>query len=159
MPDISFMGLFGDLFHDNRLRSTKQFNILRERRDRFEKNILEYISDRQHKLFLDKICFVLGIFLDFWHVKGVAWLWITAFIMGKYPYLMLLFSTLTVIPLVTLRYFLYRRVKHHFFLADLCYFVNLLMILLNFFRDSKVLLVSLFGLVNGPVAWAIYGKI
>jgi hypothetical protein len=65
MPDISFMGLFGDLFHDNRLRSTKQFNILRERRDRFEKNILEYISDRQHKLFLDKICFVLGIFLDF----------------------------------------------------------------------------------------------
>jgi hypothetical protein len=62
----------------------------------------------------------------------------------------------TIIPLILVRYFIYKSKKWHYFLADLCYFLNVLLMLLFLFPNSRFLYSATFCLTNGPVAWAIY---
>ena len=60
------------------------------------------------------------------------------------------------IGLVSIRFPMYRKTGWHYFLADLCYFANFLILLWLFvFPHSRALYIGLFALVNGPVSWAI----
>ena len=55
-----------------------------------------------------------------------------------------------------IRYYNYHKIGFHYFLADLCYFVNLLMILsIWFFPQSKRLFISTYCLAMGNNAVAI----
>lgn len=79
IPDLSYIGLFGDLpLFDISLKEIKTtFSNVREKlssptRGR-RQHVLEWLASKQHKLFLDKICFVLG----------VTYIWLTAFLMGS----------------------------------------------------------------------------
>ena len=55
-----------------------------------------------------------------------------------------------------IRYYKYHKIGFHYFLADLCYFVNLLLILsIWFFPQSKRLFISTYCLAFGNNAVAI----
>lgn len=55
-----------------------------------------------------------------------------------------------------IRWYKYHKIGFHYFLADLCYFVNMLLILsIWFFPQSKRLLISTFCLAFGNNAVAI----
>lgn len=50
----------------------------------------------------------------------------------------------------------YRHIQYHYFLFDLCYFVNVLcLVYIWVFPTSQLLFMSIFALSNGPLAWAI----
>lgn len=54
------------------------------------------------------------------------------------------------------RYYTYHKKGYHYFLADLCYFVNLLLMLsLWVFPNSRRLMISAYCLSYGNNAWAI----
>jgi hypothetical protein len=121
-----------------------------DHRDKFIKEkqsmLRSRISTQKLHRFRDKITFVLG----------VSYLWLTALILGKFPKWFSLYNFITVISLVTVRWFYYRSKKWHYFLADLCYFVNAAIIALTFFfPNSRHLFAAVFCLVNGPVGFAI----
>ena len=55
-----------------------------------------------------------------------------------------------------LRWYTYHKIGYHYFLADLCYFVNMLLVLtIWFFPQSKRLLISTYCLAFGNNAIAI----
>ncbi|KAI8903591.1 hypothetical protein EDD86DRAFT_214822 [Gorgonomyces haynaldii] len=109
--------------------------------------ILNRLSKEKQIMLRDKISFVFG----------ASYLWTTGFVFGRFPHLIPIYYLLTTGPLIVVRYFLYRKKSWHYFLADLCYFTNFLTVLLLFvFPDNQVLYNAVFGLANGPVAWAIY---
>ncbi|KAI8901703.1 hypothetical protein BC833DRAFT_521882, partial [Globomyces pollinis-pini] len=105
------------------------------------------LNQQQTVLLRDKFTFVLG----------VSYIWLTTLMLSRYPDWFPLYYLVTILPLTTVRWFYYRALKWHFFLADLCYIVNgLLIVFLFYMPDSKPLFFALFGLANGPVGWAIY---
>lgn len=58
--------------------------------------------------------------------------------------------------LLFLRYFIYRSKRWHYFVFDLCYFVNgMTLLFLWILPDSRTLFLATYGLTHGPVAWAI----
>jgi len=58
--------------------------------------------------------------------------------------------------LYAIRYYLYRKAKWQFFLIDVCYFVNLLIILWAFFfpKDARIFL-ALYSFSNGLPLWSV----
>jgi hypothetical protein len=64
--------------------------------------------------------------------------------------------TIKAIFLITLRWWLYRKDKYHYFLYDFCYFGNFLTLLyVLFFPHSRALFLVVFAFANGPLAWAV----
>ncbi|KAJ3203981.1 hypothetical protein HK099_001307 [Clydaea vesicula] len=95
----------------------------------------------------DKFAFVLG----------VSNLWITPVLITSYPNFVPFYYAMITIPLIVLRFLLYRSKKWHYFTADLCYVVNFLTVLcLYAFPSSNFMFIATFCLAHGPVAWAIY---
>ena len=104
------------------------------------------MSTQKGKRLQDKITFVLG----------VTYIWLTCLVMVRFPDLFPLYHLLTILPMVSIRWFTYKSKKWQFFLADLCYFVNALLLVILFFYPSSALFTAVFFLAHGPVAWAIY---
>ncbi|GMF00210.1 unnamed protein product [[Candida] boidinii] len=77
-------------------------------------------------------------------------------IIGKYPqYLHILYSILFVI-LMPIRYLTYYKVGYGYYLVDLCYYVNaLLMIYIWGFPESKMLYVTCFAFTFGTLSFAV----
>jgi hypothetical protein len=69
--------------------------------------ILEKLKERKSVLLRDKFSFVLG----------VTYIWVTSFIISGAPNLMPFYYFITILPLITLRWFLYKSKKWHYFLA------------------------------------------
>mmetsp|Transcript_19835 Transcript_19835/g.50711 ORF Transcript_19835/g.50711 Transcript_19835/m.50711 type:complete len:347 (-) Transcript_19835:291-1331(-) len=58
--------------------------------------------------------------------------------------------------LMPIRFWMYRRVKWHYFMLDFCYFANLaLLLFLWVFPSEPRLFLMVFADANGPLAWAI----
>lgn len=74
---------------------------------RQKQRLLRRLSDQQRMLLQDKIAFVLG----------VSYIWVTGVIFGMCPHVMPTYYAVTVIPLIALRYVLYKKKKFHYFLA------------------------------------------
>jgi Protein of unknown function (DUF2838) len=111
------------------------------------------MKNRLGQTSIDKLTFVIG----------VSYIWMTTLVLGRFPDWMPIYYFITTLPLVTIRWFIYSIIladleskKWHFFLADLCYFVNALLVFLLFFHPSKHLFAAVFLLAHGPVAWAIF---
>ncbi|KAF8949812.1 hypothetical protein BGZ52_004691 [Haplosporangium bisporale] len=96
--------------------------------------------------FMDKVAFTLGMF----ECCCTPWL------VAQYPEWIPLVHTVQVATLIMVRYFLYKKKSWHFFLLDMCYFVNVAVILyLYVFPQSQALLGAVWLLSLGPLAFAI----
>ena len=94
----------------------------------------------------DKISFICGVLNVF----------ISGFIIGRCPEYFHLWYTAQLIYFMPIRFYTYRRRGYHYFLADLCYFVNFLLSLsLWVFPASKRLFMAAYCLSYGNNAVAI----
>lgn len=94
----------------------------------------------------DKISFVVGV--------GNAC--VAPALALRYPNSIPLYYSIQLVVLVILRYVIYRSRRWHYFIFDICYFVNCMtMLFLWAFPHSSLLFIATFCMTNGPVAWAI----
>ncbi|KAG2209169.1 uncharacterized protein EV154DRAFT_503097 [Mucor mucedo] len=94
----------------------------------------------------DKISFVVGV--------GNAC--VAPALALRYPNSIPLYYSVQLVVLVILRYVIYRSRRWHYFIFDICYFVNCMtMLFLWVFPHSSILFLATFCMTNGPVAWAI----
>ncbi|CAL3964977.1 hypothetical protein PZA11_002153 [Diplocarpon coronariae] len=89
-------------------------------------------------------------------ICGVLNVLISGYLIGGYPELFPWWYTAQLLYLMPIRYYTYHRRGYHYFLADLCYFVNFLcMCTIWFFPNSKRLFISTYCLAFGNNAIAI----
>ncbi|KAI1306545.1 hypothetical protein EDD11_004708 [Mortierella claussenii] len=96
--------------------------------------------------FMDKVAFTLGMF----ECCCTPWL------VAQYPEWIPFVHTLQASVLIVVRYVLYKKKSWHFFLLDMCYFVNVIVILyLYVFPQSQALFGAVWLLSHGPLGFAI----
>jgi hypothetical protein len=89
-------------------------------------------------------------------IAAVLNIFITGYLIGGYPQYMHYWYTLQVFYFLPIRAYTYKKKGYHYFLADLCYFVNLLTLLSVYvFPRSKRLFISTYCLAMGNNAIAI----
>ncbi|CAK7212416.1 hypothetical protein SEUCBS140593_001496 [Sporothrix eucalyptigena] len=89
-------------------------------------------------------------------ICGVLNIFISGYLIGGWPQYMHLWYTAQILYFMPIRFYTYHKRGYHYFLADLCYFVNFLLILsLWVFPSSKRLFVSTYCLAFGNNAVAI----
>ncbi|UKZ83685.1 hypothetical protein TrVFT333_011494 [Trichoderma virens FT-333] len=89
-------------------------------------------------------------------ICGVMNIFASGYLMGGYPEWFHIWYTVQLIYFMPIRIFTYHRRGYHYFLADLCYFVNvLLMLSLWVFPHSKRLFTAAYCLAYGNNAVAI----
>lgn len=89
-------------------------------------------------------------------IGGVLNIFISGYLIGAHPQYFHLWYTLQLLYFMTVRFYTYHKRGYHYFLADLCYFVNLLLLLsIWVFPNSKRLFISTFCLAFGNNAVAI----
>lgn len=78
------------------------------------------------------------------------------FLIGKYPQWFHVFHTVLFCVLMPIRFYTYFKLSFQYYLADLCYYVNLLLMLFIWgFPDSRTLFVSVFSLAFGTLSFAV----
>jgi hypothetical protein len=89
-------------------------------------------------------------------IGGVLNIFISGYLIGGYPEYFHIWYTGQLVYFMPLRYYTYHKRGYHYFLADLCYFVNFLLLLsIWFFPNSKRLFISTYCLAYGNNAVAI----
>lgn len=89
-------------------------------------------------------------------IAGVLNIFISGFLIGAYPEYFYFWYTGQLLFFMPIRYYKYHKRGYHYFLADLCYFVNLLAFLSFWiFPRSKRLFISTYCLTYGNNAVAI----
>ncbi|KAK0803143.1 hypothetical protein LTS16_016115 [Friedmanniomyces endolithicus] len=89
-------------------------------------------------------------------VSAVLNIFISAYMIGAFPEYFHYWYTVQLLYFMPIRWYNYHKIGFHYFLADLCYFVNLLLILsIWFFPQSKRLFISTYCLAMGNNAVAI----
>ncbi|KAI3543962.1 F-box protein [Colletotrichum paranaense] len=89
-------------------------------------------------------------------IFGVMNIFVSGLLMGGWPEYFHLWYTVQVLYFMPIRYFTYHRRGYHYFLADLCYFVNLLLVLsIWIFPGSRRLFLATYCLAFGNNAVAI----
>ncbi|GAM86042.1 hypothetical protein ANO11243_040520 [Dothideomycetidae sp. 11243] len=89
-------------------------------------------------------------------IGGVLNILISGYLIGAAPEIFHYWYTAQLVYFMPVRWYTYHKIGFHYFLADLCYFVNFLMILcIWFFPNSKRLFISTFCLAFGNNAIAI----
>ncbi|KAF3760243.1 hypothetical protein M406DRAFT_269654 [Cryphonectria parasitica EP155] len=89
-------------------------------------------------------------------ICGVLNIFLTGYLIGAYPEYMHLWYSVQILYFMPIRFYTYHKRGYHYFLADLCYFVNfVLMASLWAFPGSKRLFISAFCLAFGNNAVAI----
>ena len=77
-------------------------------------------------------------------------IFISGYLIGGYPQYMHIWYTAQLVYFMPIRFFTYHRRGYHYFLADLCYFTNLLVFLsLWVFPGSKRLFTAAYCLAFG----------
>lgn len=89
-------------------------------------------------------------------IAGVLNIFISGYLIGACPEYFHIWFSIQLAYFMPIRYFTYHAKGYHYFLADLCYFVNLLcMLSIWVFPNSKRLFISTFCLTFGNNAAAI----
>lgn len=89
-------------------------------------------------------------------IAGVLNIFISGYLIGAFPQYFYWWFSLQAAYFMPIRYFTYQAKGYHYFLADLCYFVNLLNLLsIWVFPNSKRLFIGTFCLTFGNNAAAI----
>ena len=83
-------------------------------------------------------------------------LFYAGYIIGSHPDYFHAFYTIELALLLPLRFYTYRKKEYHYFLADLCYFVNALnLVYIWLFPASGPLFISCYALSFGTLSWAV----
>ncbi|KAH9211236.1 hypothetical protein DL95DRAFT_190106 [Leptodontidium sp. 2 PMI_412] len=89
-------------------------------------------------------------------ICGVLNVLISGYLIGGYPEFFHYWYTAQLLYFMPIRYYTYHKRGYHYFLADLCYFVNFMCVLtIWFFPNSKRLFISTYCLAFGNNAIAI----
>jgi hypothetical protein len=89
-------------------------------------------------------------------ICGVMNIFVSGYLIGGFPEWFHLWYTAQVLYFMPIRFYTYHRRGYHYFLADLCYFVNfLLMLSIWVFPNSKRLFTAVYCLAYGNNAVAI----
>jgi len=89
-------------------------------------------------------------------ICGVMNIFVSGYLIGGYPEWFHLWYTVQVLYFMPIRFYTYHKRGYHYFLADLCYFVNfLLMLSIWVFPSSKRLFTAVYCLAFGNNAVAI----
>ncbi len=89
-------------------------------------------------------------------IFGVLNIFMSGYLIGGYPDIFHLWYTAQVLYFMPIRFYTYHKQGYHYFLADLCYFVNfLLMLSIWVFPGSKRLFTAVYCLAFGNNAVAI----
>ena len=89
-------------------------------------------------------------------IAGVMNILVSGYLLGGFPEYFYIWFSVQLAYFMPIRYYRYHKKGYHYFLADLCYFVNVLcMLSLWVFPGSKRLFISTFCLVFGNNAVAI----
>lgn len=124
-----------------------------EQFDRYRKRMRQRV-DKLGKQWNDTKAISLREKISF--ICGVMNIFISGYLIGAYPEYFHLWYTAQLVYFMPIRMFTYHRRGYHYFLADLCYFVNvLLMLSLWAFPASKRLFTAAFCLAFGNNAVAI----
>ncbi|KAK3675273.1 hypothetical protein LTR78_004783 [Recurvomyces mirabilis] len=124
-----------------------------EQLDKYRKRMRESV-DRLGRRWTDAKTVTLKEKISF--VTAVLNIFISAYMIGAYPQYFHYWYSLQLAYFMPLRWYSYQKIGFHYFLADLCYFVNLLLILaIWFFPQSKRLFISTYCLAFGNNAVAI----
>lgn len=89
-------------------------------------------------------------------IFGVMNIFISGYLLGGFPQYFQYWYTAQILYFMPIRFYTYHKRGYHYFLADLCYFVNFLLVLsLWVFPDSKRLFMATYCLAFGNNAVAI----
>ncbi|KAE8149956.1 hypothetical protein BDV25DRAFT_118978 [Aspergillus avenaceus] len=89
-------------------------------------------------------------------IAGVLNIFFSGYLIGAYPEFFYIWFSVQLAYFMPIRYYRYHALGYHYFLADLCYFVNVLcMLSIWVFPSSKRLFISAFCLTFGNNAVAI----
>ncbi|KAK3325749.1 hypothetical protein B0H66DRAFT_573549 [Apodospora peruviana] len=89
-------------------------------------------------------------------ICGVMNIFMSGYLIGGYPEYFHFWYTAQILYFMPIRFFTYHKRGYHYFLADLCYFVNFLLLLsIYVFPNSKRLFTSVYCLAFGNNAVAI----
>ena len=89
-------------------------------------------------------------------IAGVLNIFISGYLIGAHPDLFYYWFTAQLFYFMPIRYYTYHKRGYHYFLADMCYFVNLLLLLTIWIApQSKRLFISTYCLAYGNNAVAI----
>lgn len=124
-----------------------------EQLDKYRKRMRETV-DRLNNRWNDAKTVSLKEKISF--VTAVLNIFISGYMIGAWPEWFHWWYTAQLAYFMPIRWYKYHKIGFHYFLADLCYFVNLLLILsIWFFPQSKRLFISTYCLVMGNNAVAI----
>lgn len=124
-----------------------------EQLDRYRKRMRRSV-DKLGKQWNDTKVITLREKVSF--ICGVLNIFLTGYLIGAYPEYMTQWYSAQVLYFMPIRFYTYHKRGYHYFLADLCYFTNfLLMGSLWLFPGSKRLFISAFCLAFGNNAVAI----
>ncbi|KAF4582936.1 F-box protein [Ophiocordyceps camponoti-floridani] len=99
---------------------------------------------------------VIGIRDKISFICGVMNIFISGYLIGAFPQYFHLWYTAQLVYFLPLRFWTYHRQGYHYFVADLCYFVNVLLTLSMWaFPSSKRLFTATYGLAFGNNAASI----
>eukprot|EP01006_Ploeotia_vitrea_P029461 TRINITY_DN62002_c0_g1_i3.p1 TRINITY_DN62002_c0_g1~~TRINITY_DN62002_c0_g1_i3.p1 ORF type:complete len:495 (-),score=205.28 TRINITY_DN62002_c0_g1_i3:36-1484(-) len=120
---------------------------LRAERTRLKKQQLKLNTAFElHVRLIDKIGFFMGVVCS----------WITVFLLGWRPYLLLPWCASWIVVLFFVRWAVYWYKKWHYFVFDFCYFANVLLVTYMYaYPHSRRFFNIVFALNNGPLLWAI----
>ncbi|KAF8242609.1 hypothetical protein K440DRAFT_115631 [Wilcoxina mikolae CBS 423.85] len=128
------------------LKTDFELEKYREKYQRGLDRVLERWNDTKVVSTREKISFVVG----------VSNVFITGYLIGGYPEWMHIWYSMQLLYFMPIRYYTYHKVGYHYFLADLCYFVNVMLLLAIWvFPNSRRLMISVYCLSYGNNAWAI----
>ncbi|KAK6463049.1 hypothetical protein DFJ63DRAFT_101694 [Scheffersomyces coipomensis] len=142
-------------FNDMKLKTKEKFNMSQRSvefiklQEIFQKRLAKF-DERVHKNLesssTEKLFYAIALFL----------IVSAGFIIGKYPTYFPLFHTVIFSILIPIRCYTFFKISYEYFLADLCYYVNLLlMTFIWIFPNSPTLFISVFSLSLGTLSFAV----
>ncbi|KAF4970207.1 hypothetical protein FZEAL_10096 [Fusarium zealandicum] len=124
-----------------------------EQLDRYRKQMLRRVDKLGNRWNDTK---VISVREKLSFIFGVMNIFISGYLIGAFPEYFHLWYTVQLLYFMPIRFFTYRRRGYHYFLADLCYFTNfLLLISIWVFPGSKRLFTASYCLAFGNNAVAI----
>lgn len=141
-----------DIKNNTSKRSERYIKEIRDL-DRLKKKLserVEHLDKRLDKLFVasatEKIFYSVALYFIF--VAGV--------IIGMAPEYFHIYYSVIFMILMPIRFYTYFKRSYHYFLADLCYYVNILLMLFLWICPwSKHLFISCFAFTFGTLSWAV----
>lgn len=121
--------------------------------DRFKKKLLERVDQLDKRL--DKVFYASATEKIFYSI-ALYTVFTAGYIIGQFPEYFHIYYTVLFCILMPIRSYTYFKKSYHYFLADLCYYVNILLILFIWVAPgSKHLYISCFAFTFGTLAWAV----